>query len=393
MKTLKEIQARKAEIRELLKGDGADLEVLEKELDQLEIDERAIVEATEQRAALVARVVGAPALAVVRSFPGPGMAGTTEGTEERSLGADSPEYRAAFLKTLARNKETGEWRLGELTDVEQRAFTFTTATTASVLPTEMSTRIWDLVTEKYAIINDVTMQGFQHVYEFLQNTAIVAGDAAVSAENVSPDDMELAFIPKTLDGVEVKALVKISRKMQIQSMQGFENYLVTKVSSQIGVQLNKVLTAAIEAGIPAPHKYATAVGVAVAIADIRKAFGSLKGASRIVVYANLYTIYNVIAAIEDDIGRPYFLQSTVTDDPAVKGSIYGAVVKLDDTLADGVFYVGDPGTVEANLFQDVEIISMVDVNTHGMTHSGYALFDADLGDTRAWAKVTATPAV
>lgn len=393
MKTLQEILARKAEIRKMLEGDvtSEQLDSLSTELDQLEADERAIVEATEKRNSLVSRVAGAVGgdATVVRSMPmGAGVAG---GHEERTFDAGSPEYRAAFLKTLAKDQKTGEMRLGDLTVEERTAFTFTTATTGSVLPTQTSSKIWDLISSRYALLGHIAKGSFKNVYEFLQATAISAGDAAVTNENTgATSDMAITFNPVTLTGVEIRADVVISRKMQIQSMDGFEDFLVRKLAERIGVQMNLRAFADIVADVAEGNALETAG--ALDIADFRTAFGAIKGGSDCKVYANQKTIWTEIAALVDENGRAYFIASEQDDDPTLAGRIYGKKVYVDDTLADSVIHVGYVDVVEANLFQDVEILSDVDVKTHGTTYGGYALFEAALGDTRGWATITVTAA-
>lgn len=387
---LKEILARKAQIRTELDAEGADLTALASELDALEAEERSIVEAIEARQALVQRVasnVGGD-VTPIRGF-GPDFGDA--GTEERTYDASSPEYRSAFLKTLARDQATGDMRLGELNAEERAAFTFTTSNTGTVLPVQMSNAIWDLIATRYALLSHISKSSFSNVYEFLQATAISAGDAAVAAENTAPtSDMAVTFNGVTLTGVEVKADIVISRKMQIQSMTGFEDFLVRKIAERIGVKMNVQAFSDIVADVPNGNKLSTAG--ALAISDFREALGAIKGGSDCRVYANQKTIWTEIAALVDENGRAYFIASEQSDDPTLQGRIYGKKVYLDDTLADGVIHVGYVDVVEANLFQDVEILSQVDVKTHGTTYGGYALFEAALGDTRGWATITVTPA-
>ena len=45
-------------------------------------------------------------------------------------------------------------------------------------------------------------------------------------------------------------------------------------------------------------------------------------------YANSKTIYNGLAGIKDNNGRPLFIENTTSDDPLVRGRIYGGIVKL-----------------------------------------------------------------
>ena len=384
MNRLQEIEARKAEIREALKADSADLDALESELNDLEAEERSIKDAAEKRSALEARVKGAGK--VVRTFP------SVESREEETFGPDSPEYRAAYLKTLARNKETGEWRLGELTDVEQRAFTYTTATTTAVLPTQMKNKIWDLIDTRYALLGHIAKSSFETIYQFDQATVIAGGDAAETNQNTAnSDDMQITFNAVTLSGVEIRADVVLSRKMQIQSMDGFEDYLVRKVGERIGVKMNTRLWADLVADQPVGNALETAG--ALAESDFRAALALLKGGFDCRVYANQGTIWNDIAGVQDENKRPYFISDTQADDPTLQGRIFGKPVYLDDTLADDVIRFVYVDAVEANLFLDVEILSEIDAKTHATTYGGLAIFEAAMGDTRGIATVTITAAV
>lgn len=383
MNRLQQIEARLAEIRGLLETPEADLEALESEISALENERAAINHATEQRAALVARVVGAPAAQVVHSFPAPGTEGAHQ--EERTFDAASPEYRTAFLKNLAH--VGGQWRLGEMTDVEERAFTYLTSTTAAVLPTGIQLGIVDMISEKYALLSDLSPTGFAGAVEFQQATAIVSGEAAETSENTPNDEnLRVTFVKVTMTGVEIRGSVKIGRKMQLQSIDGFETWLTTELAREMGAIMNAHAWDAISTDMAAGNKFTPAT---LADSDVRGMFAVMKGAegSR-VVYANNYTIWTYIADVETGAGDPAFIASMMDSDPAVQGRIYGALVKLDDTLADGVIYGGYPATVKANTFEAPNVLSEVDVETREVLHAGYALFEARLGDTRSWSKVT-----
>ena len=379
---LHEIEARLAEIRDLLTKPDADLDALETEVAELSEARKAIQDATEKRSKLVAAVGTSPA-PVLRSFPVAEPEARTE-----SFDASSPEYRSAFLKTLAKNPMTGEMRLGDLTDVEKRAFTYTTATTTAVLPTAMSTKIWDHIEQRYALLGHVAKSAFQTIYQFEQATVIAAGDADVTNQNTAnADDMQITFVPITLSGVEVRADVVISRKMQIQSMDGFEDFLVRKISERIGVKMNVQLFSDI-----VDDRTVALIETAGALseADFRSALGSIKGGYDCRVYANQSTIWNDIAGVQDENLRPYFISDTQADDPTMQGRIFGKPVYLDDTLADDTIHVLYVDTIEANLFQDVEILSDVDAKTHATTYGGLAIFEAALGDTRGLATISIT---
>ena len=106
-----EIEARLSAIAGEIDADGADIDALTKEVRALKQEKREIEENAERRAKLRKEVENGGG-EVIRSFAAP------ERREERLKGADSKEYRSAFLKEL----------LGqEMTREERAAFVHTTA--------------------------------------------------------------------------------------------------------------------------------------------------------------------------------------------------------------------------------------------------------------------------
>lgn len=383
MNRLQEIEARLAEIRGLASNPESDVDALTTETDALIAERTALIDTAERRTALVARAAEGDHR-VIRMFgANPGADGGHE--EERTFDAGSPEYRTAFLKNLAH--VGGQWRLGEMSDAEKRAFTYLTSNTTAVLPTGIQLGIVDLIAEKYALLDDLNPSGFAGAVEFQQAGPVVSGSAAETAENVAnADNLRVTFTKITMTGVEVKGSVKIGRKMQLQSIDGFETWLTNELSREMGAVMNAHAWDAVDDDMAVGNKFTP---TSLLDTDVRGMFAVMKGGQGPrVVYANNYTIWTHIAGVENGAGDPAFIASTMDSDPAVQGRIYGAFVKLDDTLDDGVIFGGYPATVKANTFEAPNVLSEVDVETREVLHAGYALFEARLGDTRAWAKVT-----
>jgi HK97 family phage major capsid protein len=380
---MQEIEARLAEIRGLLETSDADLDALQGEVDTLTDERTRLNAAALQRANLVARVAGGEGT-VIRQFP------TPERPEQRTFDASSPEFRSAWLKNLAHNPKTGEWRLGELTEIEQRAFTYTTATTPDAIPSGVSLGIVDLIAKQYALLGDLSPTSFTNVVEFLQAGPVVKGAVAVTNENTAnAEDKEITFAAVTMTGVEIRGSVVIGAKMRIESIDGFEAWLITELSREMGELMNVLVFDTIDDDMLDANKNEDLTDLLAA--DVRGLFALLKGGrGQRVVYANNFTIWTYIAGVVDENGKEKFIESSVTDDPTVQGRIYGTVVKLDETLADGVIFVGYPATIKANMFQAPNVLSDIDVKTRAITYGGYALFEARLGDSRAWAKATIT---
>ena len=123
MKRLKEIETRLSAIRAELDAEGADIKALNDETDKLIEERRGILENIEKRKKILDKIDSGAA--------GDGAPVIKE-PEERKFGADSAEYRSAFLKRV---------RDIELSDVEKRAFTSATASAGVVIPTQTANEI------------------------------------------------------------------------------------------------------------------------------------------------------------------------------------------------------------------------------------------------------------
>lgn len=380
MYTIEQIEARLAEIREEINTADLDtIKALQDEVDGLVAEREAIRTAETKRKELRVKVAA-----------GAGIVTETASEAKKQYSADSAEYRSAWLKSMA--TFTGQdgvttRLLGEMTREEREAFTFTTANTGNVVPTVVLNRIVELVKSMAPIYEDATKSGMTQGFSIPRHTTINQGDAAAVDEGAANDDEKDTFDLLTLTGVEIKKHVKITRKMQWQSIAAFEDWLVQHISKRIAVakeariisQLNNT-TYGIASGNKIARTYTDAA--------IREALALLTESGTVVWYANAKTIYNGLASIKDNNGRPLFLNSTVTDDPKIKGRIYGGIVKEDANLADNVVLVGVPRSVLANDFETLFIGRDTDMTTFVTTIGGYSLFDAGLENPTAFVKLT-----
>ena len=382
MKTIQEIEARLAAIQAEIESASAEqIEALSAEVDGLVAEREALKAAEEKRAAIRSMVASSSA----KSAPV-----IPEARKEN--GADSEEYHRAWLKSMAvfRSQDGTEYKLlGDMTAEEREAFNFTTANTTSVVPTVVMNRIVDLVKSMAPMYDDATKSGMTQGFSVPRHTAITQGDAATTTEGAANDDEIDTFSALTLTGVEIKKHVKITRKMQWQSITAFEDWLVQHLSKRIAVakdgriisQLNDT-TPGIASGNKIARTYTDNA--------VREALAMITESGQVVWYANAKTIYNGLAGIKDNNGRPLFLQSTVTDDPKIKGRIYGGIVKEDANIPDNVVYVGVPRSILANDFEALFIGRQTDMTTFVTTIGGYSLFDAGLENPTAFVKITFT---
>lgn len=380
--TVEELEARRVQIGEEVEKDGADLDALEAEIKGIKAElEARKAEATKK--AEIRNAVASGAGTVIKEVP----------TEERKMeeikyNAQSPEYRTAWLKNIA--QRDGQKIFGEMTEVEQRAFTFTTANSGAVVPTETMNRIVELVESMAPMYDDATKSGMVKGFGVPRHKAIVAGDAAATDEGVANADEQDTFDLLALDGVEIKKHVEITRKMQWQSIDAFEAWLTDHIARRIAVAKETQIRARLDA---------VATGIAAANVltaqtytegTIRAILAKVKQAGTKVWYANTNTIWNGLAGIQDGNDRPLFVPSTTDSDPTVQGRIYGGAVKVDENLADNVAYVGVPASILANDFEVLFMQNNIDPKTFKTIISGYSLFDAGLENPLAMVKVTFT---
>lgn len=379
--TIEQIEARLAEIRKQIESASAEeIEKLSAEVDTLAEERKKVLAAEAARKELRSRVAsGAEGTAPAPVIP-----------KAVQHGADSEEYRRAWLKNMAvfRAQDGSETRLlGDLTAEEREAFTFTTANTTSVVPTVVMNRIIELVKSMAPMYEDATKSGMTQGFSVPRHSAISQGDAAATSEGVANDDEIDTFSTLTLTGVEIKKHVKITRKMQWQSIAAFEDWLVQHISKRIAVAKETRILAQLNDTTPG---IAAANKIARTYTDnaVREALALIAEDGTKVWYANSKTIYNGLAGIKDNNGRPLFLESTITDDPKIKGRIYGGLVKEDNNIPDNVVFVGVPASILANDFEALFIGRQTDMTTFVTTIGGYSLFDAGLENPLAFVKIT-----
>lgn len=355
------------------------------ELEQLAEERTAIDEELTERRAAAAREQ------LRRDGVAAGTVGTNvlarlpENQEQRELGADSAEYRNAWLKRMA--VRDGVPLFGELTEAENRAYTHTTANTGAVVPTAVMNRIVELVESEYPMYNDASKSAMVQGFQIPRHTAIAAGDAAATNEGAANSDEQDTFDYLPLAGVEIKKHIVISRKMKWQSISAFEDWIVTHIAERIGVAKEARILSQLgddTYGIAAAN---VATGVEATDANIRAKLGLVRGTGAKVLYANAYTIWNILAGINDGAGNKAFIPSPQAD-PVTKGVVYGYTVKEDNNLANKVIYAGAPSKILANNFEDLFINRAMDPKTFEDIVAGYSLFDAGLENPLAFVKVT-----
>ena len=299
-------------------------------------------------------------------------------TMEKIYDASSVEYKNAFLKNI-----TG--RADQMTQQENAAFLHTTQNTPAVLPTTMVDQIWDLVSKNHVIMGDITIYRTGTILEIVKHTAIVKGAAAKKAEGVANDDEQNTFVKVTLSGNDFSKSLEISYAEAEMSIDAFEKYLVNEIATNLGEALADDAVASIEGGIASGNKIQTAAVGKLAFADITGAFAGLARVNAPVVYCTRKTLYTRLATLENTAGQLIYQPSAVA---GVPGTLLGAPVKIEDSVADDVLLIGDPKKFVYNMIQDVMVETDKDIKAHKYIYSGYARGEGSLVDDKAFTQLT-----
>jgi HK97 family phage major capsid protein len=270
-------------------------------------------------------------------------------------------------------------RRENLTEVEQRAFTFLTTNTTAPLPTVMQNRIIDLIGEEHPIVADVyTLNSSANIS--IPVTKSLDADAAKTAEGADHADLQVTMETIDLSGNDHTADVEMSYKMAAMAIDAFEDYLITLISGRLGALLATDIVANIKEGINAANKIQTGINYA----NVCGGFGALKRVGAVVIYGTRETIFNKIVGMVDGNKRPIF-QQPITAEAA--GHLLGAVIKYEDAVGAGELLIGDPKKYLQNVVVPVMIEPDRVVKKSKLVYAGYTCQEGTLTDDKAFALV------
>ena len=141
----------------------------------------------------------------------------------------------------------------------------------------------------------------------------------------------------------------------------------------------------IRTGLAADNKFAAALPGTLALEDVLKGLGLLKGASQTFVYTNGATFYTGIAALQGRDGLVGFIPNYAEQ---ISGQLLGKAIKVEDALADGEVLVLDPKQFLYNIVRDITIESDKDIKKGVTTIAGHAIAGGSLTNDKAGVMLT-----
>ncbi|WP_027410363.1 phage major capsid protein [Anoxybacteroides tepidamans] len=282
----------------------------------------------------------------------------------------------------------------------------TTATHAVIIPESVREGIWREAGELFPIIGDVRMTFVPGDLTIIKETN-AGGDAEWYDEETEVADSEFGFGELNLTGCELAKSIPISWKLRKMSIDAFIPYIQTLLAEKLGAALAKgivsglgkpgagdtfkaqpkgIVTALVaESGTPQIIEYDDTD--VLTYDKLAKAMGLIKSAykSGAVIYAKSTTIWNKLALIKDNQGRPLFVPDVTSGGV---GRIFGLPVKEEDSVPDDAILFGNVtrGYV-INVNEDMTIYTEDHVKKRYTDYMVYAIVDGDVMTTKAFAYI------
>lgn len=371
MDRLKEIEARLDQIKDELEKDGADIDALEKETQDLIAERKALQEKAERRSKIIGEITSGAGAPVPNFLP----------KEERKVDLNnmthdeflaSPEYRTAYFKNLQGK---------DLTDVEKRAL----AGGSNALPVQTANTIVEKLRDMVPLLNEIDLFRMNGTVNVMVEKS--APNATKEAAGGAVTESSAELIKVTLTGYNINAFLSIGADLESMALSAFEDWIVRKLSEAIAYKIEYYIING--DGNSAPQgieRYATwdvSDGTAVdwtggtsgnklAVDDLDKAIGLLPAAydreSKFLMSKK--TFYTNVIGLQDENNLP------VIQREGSKFYIRGFEVLFSDQVADGDIYFGSfrRGMV-GNLGVDIRVERQRNLRYNSWDFLGWGVFD------------------
>ena len=311
----------------------------------------------------------------------------------------SEEYKNAWAKTLMgrqlSNKEKETYQL------VNESYTHTTENTSIVIPKSVSRGIWELAGEIYPYFGEVTKTYINGLLSMIQDDT--SSEAKWYDEATETEEGKETLKEFTLKGCELSRDITVKWKLKEMSIDEFIPYIQRRMAKKMGAgagygvthgagegattgkpePMGTVTALEKEEGTPQVITYAngtlpTYKDMLALRAKVKSGYGAgLK------VYANTDTIWNKIAAIVDNNGRPIFVP-----DPTAGGAyrVLGMLVKEDDSMKDGEILASNAKDgYHLNINKEMTMIPEEHVKERKTDYCGYAIMDGNVLTTKSHA--------
>lgn len=280
----------------------------------------------------------------------------------------------------------------------------TTQEHAVLIPETVRDGIWREAGELHPILGDVRMTFVPGDLTILREEDS-GDDAEWYDENTEVEDGDFAVGELNLTGCELAKNIPISWKLRKMSIPDFIAYITTLLAEKMGAALAKAIVSgkgkpgAGDSFKPEPRGIVTALEAEsgapqivefeekLDYEDLTKALGLIKSSYKngAAIYAKSATVWNVLANLKDQTGRPLFIPDVTAGGV---GRIFGLVVKEEDAVNEGEILIGNVGRGYAmNVNENMTIYTEENIKKRYTDYMGYAIVDGDILTSKAFALI------
>ena len=355
--TYDEIMTRLAAIRDEVNTEGADLDALEREAQQLGEQRDRLAAQAMQRTNILDTIARGAGMAIPAA-PAPAPVADVH---------DTPEYRTNWLHFMQGTASA-----------EQRA-AVTTGDTGAVIPTQTANRIIEEIKTIAPLLGEITLLHVNGGVRFAVESGRTA--ASVHAENATITPTGVTLTSVALSAFEICKLIQISESVKTMTIDSFESWLVRTLAKALAETINGQITrgaGTTEAtGVETSYTWGETNSVTVA------ASGSLTAADVFNVVGLLPAAYDAKAkwVMSKRTLITCFLplmdkaKNSLVTQQGNQYYVLGYPVLLDDTYAYSEAILGDWTTVYGNMPLNATVRSAYDINTNSYKYNGVAMFD------------------
>lgn len=353
---------------------------------------------------------------LVNQSVNPGEVKVMENFIENQVIDDKKTYENAWAKVMqGKRLEANEQVLFDKINTDfNNAYTHDTTNTSVLIPETVVAGIWKRAEEMYPLLADVKKFNVSGTLTMKKHTSIDAGDAAFYGDGIATADEQNTFGEISLSGCELAKAITVTWKLRSMATEEFIPYIINELGERVGVALGKsvakgagatatprepegietALLAEAEtpqvvtydpdnATTPVPLTYAK---VTEAVGKIHSSY--LAGCS---IYATNTTIWNRLATIVDENGRPLFIPDVTSGGV---GRIFGMIVKPDAGITAGNILIGNANKgYIMNTNEPMSVATEEHVKARTVDYAAYTIVDGAVMDTKAFALIQDVPTV
>ena len=313
----------------------------------------------------------------------------TEMTKFENVQSNEKLYEAAFAKSLMEQPLSAQENV-----VFMEMNNHSTANTGVVIPTTTMNEIITDIESQNAFFADAKKYEVKGLLSLAKHSAITSGDAAAYLESEETATEVNAFVEVQLGGKEVAKYIEVSFKLESMSVPAFLNYLKDEIVERLGAEIGrqavngngvKEMTGVLTALASVTSQQATYdATTGLKYADVTGAVAKLgaKHVNGTAIYASNSTVWNVLANVLDENGRPLFVADAVNGGV---GRVLGFQVKVDSSVPEGTIIIGNAKGYAVNTNEAVKVESDRDIKARKVGFSSYTILDGNVTHEKAFA--------